>query len=152
MGRTFIEPQQAIRDFGVKIKLNTNSDILEGKRVIVVDDSIVRGTTSRKLVSMLKQAGVKEVHMRISAPPTTNPCYYGVDTPEKDELIASSMTIDEIQEYLQVDSLAYLSFEGLYRAVNSERGKFCDACFSGSYPIGAPEDCEPKQRDMFPKK
>lgn len=136
VGRTFIEPQQSIRDFGVKIKLNPNTEVLAGKRVIVIDDSIVRGTTSRKLVKMLRAAGAKEVHMRISAPPTTDPCYYGIDTPEKSQLIASSKSVDEIRDYLEVDSLAYLSLSGLYAAVDAEQGNFCDACFTGNYPIG----------------
>jgi amidophosphoribosyltransferase len=135
VGRTFIEPQQAIRDFGVKIKLNPNRELLAGKRVVVVDDSIVRGTTSRKLVAMLRAAGAAEVHLRISAPPTTDPCYYGIDTPEKEALIASSKSVDEIKEYLEVDSLAYLSQEAMYRAVRAKKGEFCDACFTGDYPI-----------------
>lgn len=149
VGRTFIEPKQSIRDFGVKIKLNANSELLRGKRVIVVDDSIVRGTTSKKLVKMLRQAGAREVHMRISAPPTTDPCYYGIDTPKKDELIAAQKSIAEIIEYLEVESLAYLSLEGLYRAVGAERGTFCDACFSGNYPIGTPKRFEKSQTELF---
>ena len=149
VGRTFIEPKQSIRDFGVKIKLNANSEILKGKRVIVIDDSIVRGTTSRKLVNMIRAAGASEVHMRISAPPTTDPCYYGIDTPEKDELIASHKTVKEIAEYLGVDSLCYLSIEGLYRSVGSETGSMCDACFSGVYPIGTPKKFEKKQTELF---
>jgi amidophosphoribosyltransferase len=149
VGRTFIEPKQSIRDFGVKIKLNANAAILDGKRIIVIDDSIVRGTTSKKLVKMLRQAGAKEIHMRISAPPTTDPCYYGIDTPEKSELIASHNTVEQITAYLEVDSLAYLSMDGLYRAVGSERGSFCDACFSGQYPIGTPKKFEKKQGELF---
>ncbi|MCO6431201.1 MAG: amidophosphoribosyltransferase [Deltaproteobacteria bacterium] len=146
VGRTFIEPQQSIRDFGVKIKLNANSELLKGKRIVVVDDSIVRGTTSKKLVKMLKQAGASEVHMRISAPPTIDPCYYGIDTPQKEELIASRKSIPEIAEYLGVKSLAYLSMEGLYRAVGE--GTFCDACFSGNYPIGTPKRFEKRQTEL----
>ena len=149
VGRTFIEPKQSIRDFGVKIKLNPNSDVLAGKSVIVVDDSIVRGTTSKKLVAMLRQAGAREIHMRISSPPTTNPCYYGIDTPDKHELIASRYSIEEIASYIGVDSLAYLSIEGLYRAVESTPGKFCDACFSGSYPAGTPVQIQPKRQQML---
>lgn len=149
VGRTFIEPKQSIRDFGVKIKLNANADLLRGKRVIVVDDSIVRGTTSRKLVQMLRQAGATEVHMRISSPPTTDPCYYGIDTPEKSDLIAAQKTIAEISQYLSVDSLVYLSIEGLYRAVNSVKGKFCDACFSGKYPIGTINASDKQQQKLF---
>lgn len=149
VGRTFIEPKQSIRDFGVKIKLNPNSDVLAGKSVIVVDDSIVRGTTSKKLVAMLRQAGAREIHLRISSPPTTNPCYYGIDTPDKHELIASRYSIEEIASYIGVDSLAYLSIEGLYRAVESTPGKFCDACFSGSYPAGTPVQIQPKRQQML---
>jgi len=138
VGRTFIEPKQSIRDFGVKIKLNPNPAVLKDKSVVVVDDSIVRGTTSKKLVAMLRQAGAKEIHMRISSPPTTDPCYYGIDTPDKQELIASRSSVKEIAKFIGVDSLAYLSREGLYRAVGSEPGKFCDACFTGAYPAGTP--------------
>jgi amidophosphoribosyltransferase len=149
VGRTFIEPKQSIRDFGVKIKLNANKSILNGKSIVVVDDSIVRGTTSRKLVKMLKAAGAKEVHMRISSPPTIDPCYYGIDTPEKGELIASRMSVDEISKYLEVDSLEYLSTDAIYAAIacckdgdteEDLKGKFCDACFTGVYPLGIPED------------
>ncbi len=149
VGRTFIEPKQSIRDFGVKLKLNANSDVLKGKAIVVVDDSIVRGTTSKKLVKMLRDAGASEVHMRISAPPTTDPCYYGIDTPTKDELIASSQNTAKIAAFIGVDTLAYLSIEGMYRAVQSTRGKFCDACFSGLYPIGKPGAIEPKQEELF---
>ncbi|MCB0329464.1 MAG: amidophosphoribosyltransferase [Bdellovibrionales bacterium] len=150
VGRTFIEPQQSIRDFGVKIKLNANAAVFSGKRIIVVDDSIVRGTTSRKLIDMFRRAGAKEVHLRISAPPTSDPCYYGIDTPRKEELIASKKTVEEIREYLNVDSLAYLSLEGLYRAVGSEPGTMCDACFSGNYPLGTPEKPGgPAQEELF---
>jgi amidophosphoribosyltransferase len=149
VGRTFIEPKQSIRDFGVKIKLNPNAELLAGKRLIVVDDSIVRGTTSRKLVKMLREAGAKEVHMRISAPPTIDPCYYGIDTPKKSELIAAQKSIDEIADYLGVNSLAYLSIEGLYKAVDAAPGKFCDACFSGDYPIGIGKNSRSKQAELF---
>lgn len=151
VGRTFIEPKQSIRDFGVKIKLNANSAVLAGKSIIVVDDSIVRGTTSKKLVAMLRAAGAREVHLRISSPPTTDPCYYGIDTPDKKELIAAHQTIDEIAAYIGVDSLAYLSLDGLYKAVQSTPGKFCDACFSGSYPAGTPISISSKrQAQLFP--
>jgi amidophosphoribosyltransferase len=149
IGRTFIEPKQSIRDFGVKIKLNANAEVLQGKRVVVIDDSIVRGTTSKKLVQMLRSAGAKELHMRISAPPTTDPCYYGVDTPKKDELIASHKSVDEIAKYLGVDSLAYLSIEGLYSAVRSVKGKFCDACFTGNYPVGTPATHDNKRQGQL---
>lgn len=150
VGRTFIEPQQSIRNFGVKVKLNANPEILSGKRIVIVDDSIVRGTTSRKLVSMLRKNGATEVHMRISAPPTTDPCYYGIDTPQKEELIAAKSTVDEIAEYLKVDSLAYLTLEGLYEAVGESTGSMCDACFTGDYPLGTPEKPrEPTQENLF---
>jgi amidophosphoribosyltransferase len=134
VGRTFIEPQQSIRHFGVKIKLNANAELLRGKRIIVVDDSLVRGTTSKKIVEILRRAGAKEVHLRISAPPTTDPCYYGIDTPSKDELIASSRSVAEIQKFIDVDTLAFLSREGMFRAVRKDIGTMCDACFSGDYP------------------
>lgn len=151
VGRTFIEPKQSIRDFGVKIKLNANAAVLNGKSIIVVDDSIVRGTTSKKLVAMLRSAGAREVHLRISSPPTTDPCYYGIDTPDKAELIAANSSVEEIARFIGVDSLAYLSIEGLYRAVESTPGKFCDACFSGNYPAGTPVSISSKkQRQLFP--
>jgi amidophosphoribosyltransferase len=135
VGRTFIEPKQAIRDFGVKVKLNANTELLKGKRVVVVDDSIVRGTTSKKIVKMLRQAGASEIHFRISSPPTISPCHYGIDTPSKEELTAAQNTIDEIREYIGAETLAYLSVEGMYRAVNTDSG-FCDACFTENYPLG----------------
>ena len=122
VGRTFIEPKQNIRHFGVKIKLNPVREILEGKRVVVVDDSIVRGTTSRKIVSMVRSAGAREVHMRISSPPTVSPCYYGIDTPTRKELIASSHSVDEICTYIRADSLGYLSMEGLLKAAGKDTG------------------------------
>jgi amidophosphoribosyltransferase len=135
VGRTFIEPQQSIRHFGVKLKLAPVRSTLEGKRVVAVDDSIVRGTTSRKIVKMLKDAGAKEVHLRISSPPTSWPCYYGIDTPSRQELIAASHTTDEIARYVTADSLAYLSEEGLVTAAGDGSGRsFCTACFSGRYP------------------
>jgi amidophosphoribosyltransferase len=137
VGRTFIEPQKSIRHFGVKIKLNPVREVLEGRRVVLVDDSIVRGTTSRKIVSMLRAAGAREVHMRISSPPTTWPCYYGIDTPTRRELIASSHTVEEIRRYIQADSLAYLSHQGLLRAVGKGEG-YCAACFTGVYPVPFP--------------
>jgi amidophosphoribosyltransferase len=149
VGRTFIEPKQSIRDFGFKIKLNPNAEILKDKSIIVVDDSIVRGTTSRKLVKMLKQAGAREVHLRISAPPTIDPCFYGIDTPKKDELIAAHKSTKEIEEYLGVESLAYLSLEGLYRAVNGSAKKFCDACFTGKYPIPLGRKSDNRQKELF---
>jgi amidophosphoribosyltransferase len=138
VGRTFIEPKQSIRDFGVKVKLNANRGVLLGKRVAVIDDSIVRGTTCKKLVKMLRQAGAREVHFRISCPPTTGSCFYGIDTPSRDELIAASHTVEEIRKYIDADSLGYLSVEGMYRAVGDERSNFCDACFSDNYRLGKP--------------
>jgi amidophosphoribosyltransferase len=138
VGRTFIEPKQAIRDFGVKLKLNPSRELLSGKRVIVVDDSIVRGTTSKKLVQMIRRAGAREVHMRISAPPTVSPCFYGIDTPTKEELISASLSVEQVREFIGADSLAYLSVEGMYRAVGSPTGTFCDACFTGRYRAGVP--------------
>jgi amidophosphoribosyltransferase len=137
VGRTFIEPKQNIRHFGVKIKLNPVRSILEGKRVVVVDDSIVRGTTSRKIVSMVRSAGAREVHMRISAPPTVSPCYYGIDTPTRKELIASSHSVDEICAYIRADSLGYISMEGLLKAAGKDTG-FCHACFTMQYPVPFP--------------
>lgn len=134
IGRTFIEPSQAIRNFGVKLKLNPVRSLIAGKRVVLVDDSIVRGTTSRKLVRMVREAGAKEVHMRISCPPTVSPCYYGVDTPTKEELIASSNSPEEIRKFLGADSLGYLSLAGLRQAVNDTEGKFCTSCYTGVYP------------------
>jgi amidophosphoribosyltransferase len=134
IGRTFIEPSQAIRNFGVKLKLNPVRELIAGKRVVLVDDSIVRGTTSRKLVRMVREAGAKEVHMRISCPPTISPCYYGVDTPTREELIASANSPEEIRKYLGADSLGYLSLPGLRQAVNDTEGDFCTACYTGVYP------------------
>jgi amidophosphoribosyltransferase len=134
IGRTFIEPSQAIRNFGVRLKLNPVRELIAGKRVVLVDDSLVRGTTSRKLVRMVREAGAKEVHVRISCPPTISPCYYGVDTPTKEELIASSKTPEEIRQFLGADSLGYLSLAGLRQAVNDTSGNFCTSCYTGNYP------------------
>ena len=134
VGRTFIEPSQAIRDFGVKLKLNPVRYLLQGRRVILVDDSIVRGTTSRKLVRMVRNAGATEVHLRISCPPTVSPCYYGVDTPSKGELIAANHTVDEIRNFVEADSLAYLSQEDLSHAVGDDRNRYCYSCYTGDYP------------------
>jgi len=140
VGRTFIEPAQSIRHFGVKLKLNAVKDMLKGKRIVVVDDSVVRGTTSRKIVKMLRAAGASEIHMRISSPPTAWPCYYGIDTPTRQELIASSHSVDEIARYITADSLGYLSLEGMYQALGEDRGRFCDACFSGDYLVEFPQN------------
>src|SRR5579872_5560218 len=134
VGRTFIEPSQAIRDFGVKLKLNPVRHLLEGKRVILVDDSIVRGTTSRKIVRMVRNAGAAEVHLRISCPPTISPCFYGVDTPTRSELIASNHQIEEIRRFVEADSLGYLSVSSLRKAVADDRHEYCYACYTGDYP------------------
>jgi amidophosphoribosyltransferase len=151
IGRTFIEPQQAIRHFGVKIKLNPVKDIIKGKRVIVVDDSIVRGTTSRKIVKMIRSAGAAEVHTLISAPPTDYPCYYGIDTPTRKELISSSHTIEEIRKYVTADSLGYLSVEGMMKAVGTGHTDYCRACFSGDYPVEFPIRSPEAQLGLFNK-
>ena len=134
IGRTFIEPSQAIRDFGVKLKLNPVRGLMEGQRVVLVDDSIVRGTTSRKIVRMVREAGALEVHLRISCPPTISPCYYGVDTPTREELIASNHSVQEIRDFIGADSLGYLSLESLRKAVVDTRGTFCTSCYTGAYP------------------
>lgn len=135
VGRTFIEPEQRVRDFGVKLKLNPVRNLLEGKRIVLIDDSIIRGTTSRKIVRMVRGAGAKEVHLRISCPPTISPCFYGVDTPSKRDLIAANKSIEEIRQFIEADSLAYLSLDGLVRCCD-ETGKtgFCTACYTGNYP------------------
>ena len=136
VGRTFIEPKQSIRSFGVKVKLNPVRELVAGKRIVLIDDSIVRGTTSKKIVRMLKDAGASEVHMRISSPPTSWPCRYGIDTPQRRELIASSQSIDDIREFIEADSLAYLSEDGLLEAVRKQddpRSLYCTACFTGKY-------------------
>jgi amidophosphoribosyltransferase len=146
VGRTFIEPQQSIRHFGVKLKLSAVRHVLKDKRVVVVDDSIVRGTTSRKIVTMLRGAGAREVHLRISSPPTRWPCYYGIDTPSRQELIASNHSIDEIARYVTADSLAYLSLEGLGSAVGDAESKtFCNACFTGKYLTDHLSPVKPKR-------
>ena len=139
IGRTFIQPHQSVRDFGVKIKLNPQTAVLANKRVIVVDDSLVRGTTSQKIIRLIRQAGAKEVHMRIASPPTTGPCYYGVDTPQKSQLIAANQSLESIRDFIGADSLSYLSLEGLYAAVGgkfqkNQKKSFCAACFDGEYP------------------
>ena len=135
IGRTFIEPTQEMRDLKVKMKLSPMPDVIRGKKVIVVDDSIVRGTTSKRIVKMLKEAGATEVHMRVSSPPSTDPCFYGVDTPDKDKLIASNMSLDEICEFIEADSLAYLDEAALLRSVNTKEDNYCTACFTGKYIV-----------------
>jgi amidophosphoribosyltransferase len=134
VGRTFIEPGQAIRDFGVRLKLNPVRSLLEGKRVVLVDDSIIRGTTSRKIVRIVREAGAREVHLRISCPPTVSPCYYGIDTPTRSELIASHHSVDEIRDYIGADSLGYLPIENLKEAVGDREGNYCLACYTADYP------------------
>jgi amidophosphoribosyltransferase len=157
VGRTFIEPSDQVRHLGVKLKHNGNRAMLENKRVILVDDSIVRGTTSKKIVSMVRDAGAKEVHMRIASPPTTHSCFYGVDTPTRDQLLAAKHTVLQMAELIGVDSLAFISLNGMYRAVasinrNNTAPQYCDACFSGDYPIPL-TDFESasgkKQKDLF---
>jgi amidophosphoribosyltransferase len=149
VGRTFIEPHDSIRHFGVKVKLNAQPEVLHGKRVVVVDDSIIRGTTSRKIVAMLRNAGAREVHLRISSPPTIGPCFYGVDTPTRRELIAASHTTEEICQYVTADSLAYLSETGMYAALKERLGGFCDACFTGRYPVPVGERPKGGQLPLF---
>ena len=139
VGRTFIQPTQTMRESGIKMKLNPLKDVLTGKRIIIVDDSIVRGTTSRKLVKALRDAGAAEVHMRISSPPVTHPCFYGIDTDNQDQLIAATKSVAEIAEQIGVDSLAYLSWDGMLKTTGEDTNSFCSACFTGDYPITVPE-------------
>ncbi|MBD2356933.1 amidophosphoribosyltransferase [Tolypothrix sp. FACHB-123] len=139
VGRTFIQPTQTMRESGLRMKLNPLKDVLAGKRVVIVDDSIVRGTTSRKLVKTLREAGAVEVHMRISSPPVTHPCFYGIDTDTQDQLIAATKSVAEIAKQLEVDSLAYLSWEGMLEATREDTNSFCSACFTGDYPVAIPE-------------
>lgn len=151
VGRTFIEPTDHVRHLGVKLKHNANQYVIRGKRVILVDDSIVRGTTSKKIVSMVREAGAKEVHMRISSPPTTHSCFYGVDTPEREQLLAHKLDLEGMKNFIGVDSLAFLSLDGLYKSVgelkrNKEMPQYCDACFSGDYPISISD----KKNDILP--
>lgn len=140
VGRTFIEPAQSIRHFGVKVKLNPVKSILAGQRVVLVDDSLVRGTTSRKIVKMVRAAGAREVHLRISCPPTISPCFYGVDTPRRSELIAATHSLEEIRKYVGADSLGYLSLDGLLTAVGPRRHDYCTSCYTGQYPVAFPRD------------
>ncbi len=152
VGRTFIEPRQKLRSFGVKIKLNPVKSVLAGQRVVLIDDSIVRGTTSRKIVRMVRAGGAREVHVRISSPPTTGPCYYGIDTPRKQDLIAATHTLEQIRTHIEADSLAYLSHEGLLRAVGDASGqRHCTACFSGRYPVAVTQGAEDWQLELFEK-
>jgi amidophosphoribosyltransferase len=153
VGRTFIEPTDHIRNLGVKLKHSANRPVLEGRRVILVDDSIVRGTTSRKIVEMVRQAGAREVHMRISSPPTTHSCFYGIDTPERGELLAARHTVEAMAEQIGADSLAFISIDGLYRALgkperDAARPHYCDACFTGDYPIALPDQADNSERQL----
>ncbi|MCW3477014.1 amidophosphoribosyltransferase [Limobrevibacterium gyesilva] len=153
VGRTFIEPTDSIRHLGVKLKHSANKPMLEGKRVVLVDDSIVRGTTSRKIVEMVRAAGAAEVHMRISSPPTTHSCFYGIDTPERSKLLAARHNVDEMAALIGADSLAFITIDGLYRALNhqgrdSERPQYCDACFTGEYPVPLPDMAENDNRQL----
>ena len=153
VGRTFIEPTDHIRNLGVKLKHSANKAMIEGRRVILVDDSIVRGTTSRKIVEMVRQAGAKEVHMRISSPPTTHSCFYGIDTPERGKLLAARFSVEEMAEQIGADSLAFISIDGLYRALgqagrDSDKPYYCDACFTGDYPIPTPDQGDNAERQL----
>ncbi len=153
IGRTFIEPEQKIRDFGAKIKYNVIRSAIEGKRVVIIDDSIMRGTTSRKLIKMFRRNGAKEVHFRISAPPTRFPCYYGIDIPTRHELIAATHSVEEIVRYLNVDSLGYMSLESAHAAMRdgTRERRWCDACFSGNYPLKLNQEESSNQKDLFPE-
>jgi amidophosphoribosyltransferase len=148
VGRTFIEPQEAIRHFGVRIKFNPVTAVLNGRRIVLVEDSLVRGTTLRKVIPMLRQAGAREVHMRVAAPPTRYSCFYGIDTPIRSELLASHCSLEEIRRFITADSLGYLSWEGLYAFTDQHEG-FCDACFTGDYPVKVPEQPSARQLPLF---
>jgi amidophosphoribosyltransferase len=153
VGRTFIEPTDHIRHLGVKLKHSANRPVLAGKRVILVDDSIVRGTTSRKIVEMVRAAGAREVHMRISSPPTTHSCFYGIDTPERSQLLAAQHDVEEMAELIGADSLAFISIDGLYRALGKDgrdpaQPHYCDACFTGDYPIALPDLQDNSERQL----
>jgi len=148
VGRTFIEPKQSIRHFGVKVKLNPVREVVEGKRVVLVDDSIVRGTTSRKIVKMLREAGAREVHVRVSSPPTMKSCHYGIDTPTRGELIAANQSVDEIRRFIDADSLGYLSVEGMLDAFGRPQQATCTACFTGIYPVEIEEEEREKEHAL----
>mgnify|MGYP002624216269 CR=1 FL=1 len=149
VGRTFIEPKQSIRDFGVRVKLNPVTGLIQGRRVVLLDDSIVRGTTSRKIVRMVREAGAREVHLRITSPPTAYPCHYGINTPTREELIASSKTLEEIRDFTEADSLAYLSLEGLFECVSGAPESYCTACWTGSYPVVPSSTRDDRQGQLF---
>jgi amidophosphoribosyltransferase len=153
VGRTFIEPTDKVRHLGVKLKHSANGPVLKGRRVVLVDDSIVRGTTSRKIVEMVRHAGAREVHMRISSPPTTHSCFYGIDTPERDQLLAAHHTVEEMAELIGADSLAFVSIDGLYRALGQHdrdpaKPHYCDACFTGDYPIALADQMDNSERQL----
>ncbi len=148
VGRTFIEPQEAIRHFGVRIKFNPVTAVLNNRRVVLVEDSLVRGTTLRKVIPMLRQAGAREVHMRIAAPPTRYSCFYGIDTPTRSELLASHYSVEEIRRFITADSIGYLSWEGLY-SFTDKRESFCDACFTGDYPVKVSQQPKARQLPLF---
>lgn len=152
VGRTFIEPEDSIRHFGVKLKLNAVRDVVKGKRIVVIDDSIVRATTGRKIIKMLRQYGAREVHFRVSSPPTTHPCFYGIDTPSRSQLIASSHSTKEINTYMGSDTLDYLSIGGMKKVMGEGEYGFCDACFSGNYPAKFPRGMELEQMELFAKR
>lgn len=150
VGRTFIQPSDSARHAGVKRKHNANRELVAGKRIVLIDDSIVRGTTSMKIVEMMREAGASEVHFRVASPPTVNSCYYGVDTPERSKLLAARMDLEPMREHIKADSLAFISIDGLYRAVGEEARKndkpqFCDACFTGDYPTSLTDIAMSKQ-------
>ncbi len=149
VGRTFIQPEQSIRDFGVRVKLNPVRRLIAGRRVVLVDDSIVRGTTSRKIVRMVREAGASEVHLRISSPPTRWPCHYGIDTPRRDDLVAARYSVEEIRAYIEADSLAYLSLEGMLGCVGGDDESYCTACWTGNYRVPI-SDVDPRQGRLFP--
>ncbi len=149
VGRTFIEPQSQIRHFGVRVKLNAVRDLIEGKRVIIIDDSIVRGTTSRKIVKMMREAGATEVHLRISSPPSLFSCFYGIDTPTSGELIASTHNLEETRKYLTADSLEYLDLNRMLEVMEDDNSHFCTACFSGDYPVNPNQEPETTQLPLF---
>ena len=148
VGRTFIEPNQAIRDFGARLKYNAVKESLEGKRVILIDDSIVRGTTMRKIVKMIRNVGAKEIHLRITSPAIISPCFYGMDFPSRKELIAATHSLEEIRTYLRVDSISYLSVEGMMKAVEGTPQGHCAACFTGKYPVAFDEETEKYSLEM----
>ena len=152
VGRTFIEPKQAIRSFGVRLKLNPVRDLIRGRRVVLIDDSIVRGTTSKKIVHIVREAGASEVHVRISCPPTLSPCFYGVDTPNKSDLIAAQMSVEEIRRFIEADSLGYLSLEGMLNATGIPADSACVACWTGNYPTRITREAETmfaREREPF---